>query len=129
MNATADPGRATGPYGIGWWAHPWWPTKKLLIGLATGNQWAPRADTGGYFVGRRRFVSDILRRLRLIRRPHRPWQAESGQGCWFARRAFTPDAAERKIVADMEHYLRHGLPSPYQYWRLRRKARHGEARR
>jgi hypothetical protein len=119
--------RVTRPYRIGWWTHAWWPSKHLLVGLATGNQPSRRADNGSRYVGRHRFVDPLLRRLRLLRRPHRPWQAESGEG-WFCRRAFTPTGAERKIVRDMEHFRRYGVMSPYQYWRLWLKGRRGEVR-
>lgn len=123
----AEQDRVTRPYRIGWWTHAWWPRRELLKGLVTGNQPTPRADGGRRFVGRRRFVKPIVDRLRRIRRPHRPWQAESDEG-WIARRAFTPAGAERKILRDVEHYHRYGIASPYQYWRFLRKGRRGEIR-
>lgn len=123
--------RDTQPYRIGWWTHAWWPTRALLGGLITGRHLVVRvgaeAATGGRpYVGRGRFLKAIRRRLRLIRRPHRPWQAESDRadlGLMFARRAFTAAGAERKIVADVHHVVVTGLPSPYQYLRLARKLR------
>lgn len=114
--------RVTRPYRIGWWTHAWWPTQRLVAGLLTGKQSAPSADGRRHRIGRRRFAEPLLRRLRSIRCPHRPWQAES-DALWFARRSFTAAGAERKVLADVAHHERHGLPSPYQYWRLLRKAR------
>ena len=117
----------TTPYRIGWWTHKWWPSKPLLIGLLTGNQPSPRADNGSRFVGRRKFIEPIWRRLTKLRRPHRPWQAEAPgeHGCRFARRALTAKGAERKMIRDLDHLWLMAEPSPWQ----RRKTNTRRARR
>jgi len=114
--------RTTRPYRIGYWTHRWWPSRAQVAGLLTGNQPSPRADNGSRRVGRAGYAKDTLRKLTLIRRPHRPWQAESA-GTWFARRAFTASKAEGKILADEFHYLCYGQPSPWQRRRLAKKNR------
>jgi len=68
-------------------------------GLITGRQASPRADNGSRYVGRAVWLRQMARDLRLLRRPHRPWQAESEQ-CRFARRGLTARAAHRKMVRD-----------------------------
>jgi hypothetical protein len=112
------------PYRIGWWTHRWWPDKGLLMCIATGNQLSPRADNGDRHVGRRPFFEVAVRRLRLIRRPHRPWQAEADGTPMFARRAFTPAGAAAKMQHDIDHttgvVTGHPIDSP---WQLRRLAR------
>lgn len=112
----------TKPYRIGWWTHRWWPTRPLLAGLLTGNQPSRRADNDSRFVGRRKFIAPIVSRARKLRRPHRPWQAESDL-CRFARRGFTPAAAQRKIQADEAHMQRYAQPSAYQLYRAIRARR------
>lgn len=89
----------TDAYRIGWWTHRWWPRSYNLYGLLTGCQRSPRADNGSRRVGRAVWLRQIVNDLRLIRWPHRPWQAESEQ-CRFARRAFTASGARRKILRD-----------------------------
>jgi len=103
-------------YRIGWWTHAWWPTRALLVGLLTGKQPSPRADNGSRYVGRRAFVAPIIRRLRKLGRPHRPWQAEPESLAWhvFCRRALTARGAERKMRADVAHYQEYGEPSRWQ---------------
>lgn len=111
-------------YRIGWWTHKWWPTQALILGLLTGNQPSRRADNGRRFVGRRRFIAPIVSRLRKIRRPHRPWQAEPVEdpGFWFCcRRALTASGAERKMRADLRHAIEHAELSPWQRRYLARK--------
>lgn len=105
-------------YRIGWWTHSWWPTWALVSGLVSGNLPSTRVGGGGRFVGRRQFLATITRRVRLLRRPHRPWQAEAeGVAVRFARRALTATGAERKILRDVEHLLMTGSPS---FWQRRR---------
>lgn len=110
-------------YRIGWWTHRWWPTRALVEGLLTGKQLSPRADTGSRHVGRIVFLKTMVRHLRLVRRPHRPWQAEV-EGLQFARRAFTAAGAKRKIQYDRDlasgWVTGHSIDSP---WQLRRTAR------
>lgn len=106
-------------YRIGWWTHRWWPTMALLRGLLLG------VNPSGRKARRRYYAGAIIRRLRLIRRPHRPWQAETNDGtCRFARRAFTRKAAALKVYDDWKHarglITGHPIDSPYQ---LRRTAR------
>ena len=84
-------------YRIGWWTHRWWPTRHILRGLLTGHQPTPRADNGDTFVGRRKYLPDLWHRLTLIRRPHRPWQAE-WDGCQRAPRAWTRNGALAKAL-------------------------------
>ena len=110
-------------YRIGWWTHRWWPRRALVVGLLTGQQASPRADNGSRFVGRRVIARElrrqIVRDLRMLRRPHRPWQAEASD-LRFARRAFTAPGAEHKIETDVEHQRRYGHPSPWQHRQMRR---------
>lgn len=78
-------------YGIGWWTHRWWPRRAIVRCLAVGR------DPDGRPVPRRAYLRVVLRDLRLIRRPHRPWQAENTlDGCSCnAARALTPQGAVR----------------------------------
>jgi hypothetical protein len=103
-------------YRIGWWTHRWWPTRRLLRALVTGKQSAGRVD-------RFRLLKLMVRNLRLIRRPHRPWQAEA-EGLQFARRAFTAEGAKRKIRYDL--HLSTGWVTGHPIdaaWQLRRLAK------
>jgi hypothetical protein len=112
------------PYRIGWGRLPRLigEYRRLLPLIARGIQ----AD--GQRVKRRRWLRKIRRDLRMVltRHPkyllHRPWQAES-DSLRFARRGFTPAAARRKAIADLDHELLTGQPSRYQRcrrWRSRR---------
>jgi hypothetical protein len=116
-------------YRIGWWTHRWWPTAGLLRCLVTGRQLSPRADNGSRQVPRRAVTRTIVRRLRLIRRPHRPWQAEAEGELRFCRRALTAAGAEAKMRHDLAHTA--GLLTGYPIdspWQLRRLARANAAR-
>lgn len=88
-------------YRIGWWTHKWWPRKTLLWCLLIGKQPLPAAATGSRKASRWYYVKTIARRLKMIRRPHRPWQAEiTVPGCSCnARRAFTADGAVKRVQA------------------------------
>lgn len=103
----------TRPYRIGWWTHPWWPRKVILRCFVTGRQ------PDGKRVRRRGYLADMARNLKLVRRPHRPWQSEAPSLWLFARRAFTAEGARRKMVRDYDYAVLHGRPSPYQRWRRR----------
>lgn len=105
-------------YRIGYWTHRWWPLRAQLVGLITGNQQSPRADNGSRYVGRRVWVKPILRNLKRIRRPHRPWQAEY-EDCRWCRRAWTKAGALRKAESDRRHMLATGEWSPW----IQRKVR------
>lgn len=98
-------------YRIGWWTHRWWPRLVLLRCLVTARQPDGRPATRRYYLG------VILRDLRRLKRPHRPWQCEAeGPATLFARRSFTPRGAVRSMTRDVEHYLRTGEASRYQRW-------------
>lgn len=117
----------SGAYRIGWWTHQWWPRKVMLVCLLTGKQPRPSAATGSRKAHRSYYVKHILRRLRMIRRPHRPWQAEADV-CRFARRAFTAKGAARKMARDVEHLEREGRQSRFQrrrLWWVRWRCQHG----
>jgi hypothetical protein len=93
------PDPPTHAYRIGWWTHKWWPRKALLWCLLIGKQPTPAAATGSRKASRWYYVRTIARRLKMIRRPHRPWQAEIAvRDCSCnARRAFTATGAARRV--------------------------------
>lgn len=106
------------PYRIGWWVHPWWPTARLVKCLVRGRQ------PDGQRVARHWFLDVIIDRLKLIRRPHRPWQSEAPAFNRHARRAFTAAGAERKMLEDVYYPAFHnGRESPFQCKRTRRSER------
>jgi hypothetical protein len=107
-------------YRIGFWTHHWWPRKQILICLLTGKQPSPRADNGKRFVGRRPYVRVILRDLKLIRRPHRPWQAEY-ENCRWCPRAWTSEGARRKAERDLAYQRNHDLWAPWIQRKVRRR--------
>lgn len=122
-----DASTAVTPYRIGWWTHQWWPRKVMLVCFLIGKQPQPSAATGSRKAHRSYYAKHMLRRLRMIRRPHRPWQAEADV-CRFARRAFTADGAVRKMTRDVEHLLATGRQSWHQrrkLWSVRTRCRIG----
>jgi len=46
----------------------------------------------------------------------RPWQAEAGEGIQYARRALTPNGAQRKVERDAAFFLHGGRDSLAQRW-------------
>lgn len=114
----------TRPYRIGWGRLPSLigEYRRLIPMIARGVQ------GDGQRVQRRRWLRKIRRDLHIVltHHPkyllHRPWQSEA-EGLRFARRGFTPEAARRKMLADLECELLTGQPSRYQRyrrWRARR---------
>jgi hypothetical protein len=88
----------THAYRIGWWTHKWWPTRHLLRPAILGR--VVLAD-GSIRARRKPYWQALWRRIRLIRRPHRPWQAEvvTADCSCNARRAFTADGATKRVQA------------------------------
>lgn len=78
-------------YRIGFWTHKWWGHKNLWRGLLFGKDPHNRSASRFYY------VKTILRRVKLLRRPHRPWQGEIENTLWCAR-AWTKNGAERKML-------------------------------
>lgn len=109
-------------YHIGFWTHRWWPTRQEITGLIRGRQ--PTNSATPVKVKRRVFADMIRRRLNLVRRPHRPWQAEY-EGCQWCRRAFTAEGAHRKAARDRAYQLTTGQWSPW----VQRKVRTSKANR
>lgn len=111
---------ASEPYRIGWWTHRWWPTTLMLRCLVRGR------DPQGRRTRRWYYVTTIARRLRMLQRPHRPWQSEAPLHCEFARRGITAASAQRKMQRDVDQYLLHDEPSP---WQQRKAAARASRRR
>jgi hypothetical protein len=110
-------------YRIGWWTHRWWPRMVILRCLLTARQPDGRPATRRYYLG------VVLRDLRRLKRPHRPWQAEDESGQHrFARRAFTSEGAVRLMARDVAFYERTGRKSLYQrrcLWWVQTRCRKG----
>lgn len=77
-------------YRIGFWTHCWWGRKAMWKGLLLVR------DPHGRKASRTYYAKNIVKRLKLIRRPHRPWQAETDNVVWAAR-AWTKKGAENKV--------------------------------
>lgn len=97
-------------YRIGLWTHRWWPRASLLRCLLRG------AQPDGRRAPRVKYLHTIQRDLRLIRRPHRPWQAEYDSCCWCPR-SWTKAGALRKAERDLAYQQATGQWSPW----IRRK--------
>jgi hypothetical protein len=91
----------TTAYRIGWWTHKWWPTRELLWRALTGRVTVDTIHPVTVRSSRKAYRQALWRRVRLIRRPHRPWQAEMAvPGCSCnARRALTADGAVKRAKA------------------------------
>lgn len=106
-------------YRIGWWTHRWWPRWVMVKGALLGRQPSPAAN-GSRKAPRAHYVRAMLRDLRKIRRPHRPWQAEY-EDCRWAPRAFTADGVRRKAERDRAYQEATGQWSPWIQRRVVRR--------
>ena len=105
-------------YRIGWWTHRWWPSSWVLGCLFRGRQ------PNGRKVSRVRYLRTILRDLKRIRFPHRPWQSEYDD-CRWCRRGWTAEQVRRLATADLHYQQRTGQWSPWVSRRVR--SRYGMA--
>lgn len=111
-------------YRIGFWTHRWWPRKASLYGLLTGSQIGFHGATPPPGWSRWRIRKShgrtILRNLKLIRRPHRPWQAEYDE-CRWCPRAWTAQGARRKAERDLAYQRVTGRWAPWIQRKVRRE--------
>lgn len=106
-------------YRIGLWTHKWWGHKNLWRGLVLGKDPHNRPTSRLYY------AKSIVKRFKLLRRPHRPWQAEIDNTFWCAR-AWTKSGAKKKMLrwyangTDIKkHEKRYGSRPDLWDWRRR----------